>query len=616
MNDRKLDNTSIEEIGINTLERPLLYSSTLAPILTKRDKLPIWDGYIMLYKEDGKNDNNSLIGRIPAQVKAKTNRNIPSLTYSHSVPVNDLNIFLRDGGIAYFVVYVHPTTPERCKIFYAMLAPVDLVRLINSAKSQDSITIKMEEFPKMNKQLENSFLDFYNDCKKQANYSKPIFIKDIEHDVESFKIAFTVESKDRKDIFRYLTTHEAFVYVTFKGDPTKTPHPLGDRRYKLKAFQEIDIDIAVNGKTYFNRCVAEIENGNLYIKIKDVMKFPFPMELTNGPFEGKVHIDAVYHTLTQQIHTLNFLIDVINIGGFYVGDIKMNVSNIGNDDLAHLQAELERANNLNKVLTELKVEKDLNVSNLSPKDIQNINALIDKYIFDKEIKYPDLNPPRFAKMDIANISILFFVNKDIDDNLRLTSAYDFSSFVFTTELENSTKKITIPPYAAYDCEVFKDVNNLNYSDILPAFKAVQTDAYAFYQSMNWTILRMLMGYDAQTQKNKKLLETAYEMAKWLEKNDLDKSSHFIHVINCLQIKKRLDIFDKNDEKSLIEIIEMKDSNDELKFAAYLLLDDFTMANRYFNKMNESSKELYRKSLPLYNLLKSASKYGKIEITDN
>ena len=39
----KLDNTSIEEIGINTLERPLLYSGTLAPVLTKREKQPIWD---------------------------------------------------------------------------------------------------------------------------------------------------------------------------------------------------------------------------------------------------------------------------------------------------------------------------------------------------------------------------------------------------------------------------------------------------------------------------------------------------------------------------------------------------------------------------------------------
>ena len=586
------------------LELPLLYSGTLAPVLTKREKQPIWDGNIMLYKEGGKNNNKFLIDKIPVQVKAKTNKNVPSKTFSHSVSVNELNIFLRDGGIAYFVVYVHPTLPERCKVFYSFLAPVDLVRFINSAGSQKSITIKMDELPEMNKQVENSFLDFYNDCKKQASYTKPIFLQDIEHDVESFKISFTVESKDRMEVFKRLTTHEKFVYVTFKGDPTKTPHPLGDRRYKIKAFQEIELNISVKEKIYFNKCIAEIENGELYIVIPDVMRFAFPMELSDTPFEGKVHINTIFKTLSRQILILNFLIDVINEGGFYVGGVKMSVSDIGKDDLKNLQSELEGANNLHKVLSELHVEKDLDVSDLSNADRKNINALISKFIFNIAIELSDPRPPRFAKMDIANISILFFVDKDQDDNIRLTPAYDLSSFVFTTDVENEERRIVIPPYVGYDSEIFRDVCNINYSDFLSSFMEKRTAENRFYQSMNWTILRMLMGFDAQINKNGVLLKTAFDMAKWLERNDPDKSSHFIHVINCLQIKKRLNTFDKEDEKFLIDILEVKDSNDELKFAAYLLLDDLAMAKRYFLKLDEDTQDLYRSSLPLYNLIKN------------
>ena len=113
-----------------------------------------------------------------------------------------------------------------------------------------------------------------------------------------------------------------------------------------------------------------------------------------------------------------------------------------------------------------------------------------------------------------------------------------------------------------------------------------------------------MGFDAQTKKNSILIKTAFDMAKWLEKNDPDKSSHFIHVINCLQIKKRLNLFDKEDEESIVNILEMKDSNDELKFAAYLLLDDIAMAKRYFLKMDKSTQDQYRSSMPLYNLIKN------------
>ena len=601
-----MDNTSIEEIGINVLERPLLYSRTLAPILTKREKYPIWDGNIMLYKEGGKNNNNFLIDKIPVQVKAKKNKNIPAITYSHSIAVNELEIFLRNGGIAYFVIYVHPTDPNKCKIFYSFLTPVDLVRYITLAGEHKTISVVLQMFPDITIQVENSFLDFYYDCKRQVNYSSPIYLKDIENDVESFKIMFSFSPElDQIDLFKYISTHENFVYVTFKGDPTKTLHPLGDRRYKLKTIQEVDLDISVSGKTYFNKCIAEIDNGELFLTIKDVMRFQFPLELSNEPFKGKSQINTTFHTLSQQIHILNFLIEVINEGGFYVDEIWMSVSDIGKNDLKNLQSELESANNLNETFTKLHVNKDLCVSDMSRQDIGNINSLIRKYIFNEDVEYPDLIPPRFAKMDIANVSILFFANKSKEGKTILTSAYDLSSYVFYTKVDKSERMIVIPPYAAYDSEIFCDANNINYSDILPAFKSAQTDSNRFYQAMNWTILRMLMGYDEQKDKNRVLLETAFEMANWLEQNDPDKTSHYIHIINILQIKKRLNILDKEDEDCLISILDMSDCGDELKFAAHLLLDNIKMANLYFNKLEDSTKDFYRKSLPLYNLIKNA-----------
>ena len=66
----------------------------------------------------------------------------------------------------------------------------------------------------------------------------------------------------------------------------------------------------------------------------------------------------------------------------------------------------------------------------------------------------------------------------------------------------------------------------------------------------------------------------------------------------------LNIFDKKDEDSIMDILEMNDANDELKFAAYLLLDDMSMAKRYFLKLDSSTQDMYRSSLPLYNLIKN------------
>ena len=55
---------------------------------------------------------------------------------------------------------------------------------------------------------------------------------------------------------------------------------------------------------------------------------------------------------------------------------------------------------------------------------------------------------------------------------------------------------------------------------------------------------------------------------------------------------------------LVNILEMKECNDELKFAAYLLLDDKNMAKRYFLKLDKTTRDLYQSSLPLYNLIKN------------
>ena len=73
----KLDTTSTEELGIDVLNPIFGYSKTIAPLLKKRDKYPIWDGDLMLYKEGGKNKNQYLIGPVPAQVKSTCNKNIP-----------------------------------------------------------------------------------------------------------------------------------------------------------------------------------------------------------------------------------------------------------------------------------------------------------------------------------------------------------------------------------------------------------------------------------------------------------------------------------------------------------------------------------------------------------
>lgn len=597
----KLDSKTIEEIGVGEIRKYFNYSSTISPEIPTGDKGPVWDGSLLLYSADGKNRNSSMIGPIHTQVKATCNTTIPSSTARYKVKVENLSIYQNNLGVAFFLVYINPQTKDS-KIFYSLLAPMELKHYITKANGKKNISIELKALPPLDREIENQFLDFYNDCKRQANYSQPIFLQDIEDNVENLKFHFTHESKNRFDLIKYITTKKHFIYATLKGDPTSTLHPIGDHRFQLKAVQEVNLNISVGNKTYFDKCFLEVENGEVFVVVKDIMKFHLPME-SDLPYTGKINITPTYHTLSQKIHTLEFLIDIIKTKSFYVDGSKMTVSNIGDNDFVNIKEDLDSSVNLSKVLELLHVNKDLDISHLTDNEIRNINFLINYFLFHKENVMPNITPPQLVKMDISNISILFFVDEiEGSGKLRVKSAYDLKSIQFYTIIDDEDKKVVVPPYVGYGKIAFRDVDNINYSDILPSFKETQSNDNRFYQAMNWTILRMIMGYDAQKKHNKLLLETALEMSNWLEAEDPDKSSHFIHVINRLQIIKRLRKLTKEEEDILMSILELADCSDEMKFAAHLLLDNTEMAKRYFSRLEKSMQQQYKNEFPLYNLI--------------
>ena len=318
---------------------------------------------------------------------------------------------------------------------------------------------------------------------------------------------------------------------------------------------------------------------------------------------GKLDIAPNFHTLSQKIHILEFLSAVINSQSFFVNGSRMTVSDIGKNDFVNIKEDLDGCHNLRKVLDLLHVNEDLDVSRLTSNDISNINFLINYFLFHKEDVMPDIKPPRLVKMDLSNISILFFVDqKEEQGSLRIHSAYDLKAFDFYTAIGKSDREIAVPPYVGYGKDAFRDVKNINYSDILPAFQEKQSDDNGFYQAMNWTILRMIMGYDAQKKHNKVLLETALELTIWLETEDPDETSHLIHVINRLQIIKRLRKLNSEEEDTLLSILDMSDCSNEMKFAVHLLLNNTDLARKYFDRLDKSVRQLYKKELPLYNLI--------------
>ena len=158
----------------------------------------------------------------------------------------------------------------------------------------------------------------------------------------------------------------------------------------------------------------------------------------------------------------------------------------------------------------------------------------------------------------------------------------------------------MPPFVAFNTETFRDVSNISYETFVDECNLNKSNDNRFYQGINWSILRMLNAYDQQETKKQVLIDTAKELNQWLIDNDPDKKSSLVHLINRLQITKRLQKLSQQEKDLLYDYIDVPYPNDELRFACYTLLENKQSATRYLSKLTEEKREFY-KTLPIYNL---------------
>ena len=65
-----MDNSTIEQLGVNAVTTYLCTSGYISPQIDKNDKTPMWDGFLSVYKKPDQINNDNYSYRIPVQVKA------------------------------------------------------------------------------------------------------------------------------------------------------------------------------------------------------------------------------------------------------------------------------------------------------------------------------------------------------------------------------------------------------------------------------------------------------------------------------------------------------------------------------------------------------------------
>lgn len=586
-----MNSKQIDEIAVSTVTNYFCYCTMLSPYISSNDKEPCWDGFIYVYGSESQN-NESLIGRIPTQVKGRElKREVFKKEISYPVSISNLKTYKQDGGILYLVVYIYL---DRKQIYYARLTPIDIKRYIKNAKGKHSTSIKLEQLPNYTIEINHLFLDFYLNCKKQTSTAdNPILeIDEVAKNWEGLKLTFFASGLQKQNIQSYLSKQPVYLYAEVSTLPNmKSLLPVGDGPVYLSFTRKISADINVCGITYFKEFKQQIIGENSVITIGDCLTITMPIRIEQKVFNGKIDYVPTATLLSAWIKENEFIYNILTHGELNIDGNVFKMSLQKKDTYKKTIAkDLDFWKKVKCVFEKLHVNAELDLNQIEFEDEECLKILIDAFCFNKKVRIKEKIDQIF-NLRIANLDIALSCEQHVSGSYKLATYKKLIGDISYKD-NSTTKPLLTCVYSWFQKEGFRRVSNIDYEDILPSYQNIYKKNAQIVSRANCDMLFMLLAYDEN--QDKKLLKVAKQLCDWfiaISPNEV------IYKLNLYQIIKRERELSVQEKQSLLVLLADSDS-DFNKIAIYLLLENQEMASLYFNRLSMKDQTAFI-SFPIY-----------------
>lgn len=587
-------NTSIIEMSsINKLKDVLLRTEVIEPDIRENDKTPSWDGELRLYKSRESFNKDQLIGRIPIQVKGSWVERFQKGKASFRVDVSDLQNYLTDGGVMFFLVQIK--NYDTYKIYYSALLPFDLRKLIERASTRQTVQIKLEEFPARYRDgILKILFAFLKDKKKQATLLPDVLsLRDLqktEMDIEQFGFSLPQTELQNKDtLFEELLKHPQYIYAkpknvsaSFVVDKITISEIVEHRKNPVKVnnevlFENIDVVRLPNKKKLYKLgtdVTILIGSNNFNI---------------NYSFQGTLH---------EQIRETKLILALMEKQPIIIGETRLPTDfsldfhgHTVDDALARL-TDLIR---IDKVLKTLHIRKDLNLGSLSEKEWKGLNHLINGIMEHQPVPFNINGGAGIGKLTIGNITALL-VTKETPNK----SGFFIKDFFAVNDLtlaRNGTPiedGCIISPYVMITANTLNTVDNIDLEEIVPSIKKFPYNRI-YGEKIVLLILELLKFFD--TNNSPVILDIIVQIIDFLQEND--KTQDELCQINRLQTEKRRR---KLTREEIHYLVSMKQPGIPLQYqlAANILLESFQEAQIVYEMLPDDERKIFD-TFPINNL---------------
>lgn len=573
----------IETWAVNKVDEVFTRSPRITSSISRRDKDPVWDGAIYLASSD-----NSLIQKIPVQVKGKIRKALP-LRPSYSISVTNLKSYLRDGGILYCVVFIIGN--ERF-FHYAKLAPIDLKRYIKLANGQASISVQLKPFNKSVSEMELELESFINDCKRQTSYVDSPILTINDAIKRGYKINFQLSGVQSSNLTTFIE-EPVYLYAEIQTDDTKTYYPIGDTAYNIVPGKHIYKPVSANGKPYYDKFLIFDKGKEVTFIVDNVLEVHYKKDTNiHTPTNTKIGTNA--ELLSERINDLSFISDIFSTNEVCLGELVVKFKNISPKQIREAQEGLLYHQKIRKLFDKLHIFEDINIGNFSADDINNLSILMDAIIDKKPIK---LKKPIniISHIDISQYRICLFIEECENGTFLISDFFEAEEKLrFAYENKKGEKFITSMFSAAFWLNDFAKFSNVDYSRLIPSYESAKKHNPFIIERANNDMLMAIMAYDKKESKDSKLYDAIVELNNWIITNVKEISP--INIINKYQIIKRKRVLERPEKMELYNLLHTNIRAD-MEAAIHLLLDNETQFEISYDKMKPQERQFFD-SLPI------------------
>ncbi len=589
----------VEIIATASIEKLISRNSYLKPVINNNDRIPVWDGEVMVYgTKDSNKKKENLIGRVPVQVKGHrvediNNPNLQAIKFR--VEKEDMKKYLTDGGVIYFVVYIDEKTEE---IFYSSLLPLDLERLIKKHNEHKTFEIEFKSLPNGEIELADIFLNFVSDRKKQQGTLIPeiLYAYDIEkfgNEIQKFKISYSTVEPKGSNPFKELTTRDLYLYAKPKG--LGNPIPFEKVSNAIISIQN-EFKISVGEKTYYKNAYVQWEKGQSRIVCGKSVKINI-VNISNCGI-GALNINTKFKgTLNEQLNDLYFIEALIKSEKLIIDGHSIPYGNFEFDNKEHLFNRISDLELLKQRLGYYGVKTDFDLGAITEDNAFKISFLMDEKPSMKRYKI-NLTKTNILRLEIANISILLFVEENIKKGYYKIKSYFEYTWRVKYCLRETAEYVQMSQFLILDKKGLL-VDNINSRKIIEDIKRNHSGNKNIVY-VNDFLLGAIKAYDEHSPQQIEIRYLIDNLSRWL----YNESEEDYAFLNLAQVKYRLGTLDKDDINRITEIGNLNKDNIGIQVGVAILLKKNGEAKALIEDMDSEFKNLFI-SYPVYSLLENS-----------